>query len=157
MNEMEVNPLTTGAHIYWLSNRQTNQFAVAKALPKLSQPSAIGVAIPATIQRLALVPFRVVLGMILLAALGICSTVIHRSRTQLKASALQYQRISSEIDSMRRSNTSLAVDIGRIASDPTVIESSARARLGMVRANDIVVPIGSLESSSRSELVSFVR
>jgi len=149
--------LTTGGHIYWLSNRQTNQFAVAQALPGLSQPSAIGAAIPATIQRLALIPSRVILGMILLAALGICSTVIRRSRTQLAASALQYQRMSSEIDSMRRSNASLAVEIGRMASDPAVIESSARARLGMVRANDIVVPIGSLESSSRSELVALVR
>ena len=154
---MEVNPLTTGGHIYWLSNRQTNQFAIAKVLPGLSQPSGISAAIPATIQRLALIPSRVILGMILLAALGVCSTVIHRSRTQLTASALQYQRMSSEIDFMRRSNASLAVEIGRMASDPAVIESSSRARLGMVRANDIVVPIGSLESSSRSELVALVR
>ena len=154
---MEVNPLTTGGHIYWLSNRQTRQFAVAKALPGLSQPSGIVAAIPATIQRLAPIPSRVILGMILLAAVGICSTVMHRSRAQLMVSALQYQRMSSEIDVMRRSNASLAVEIGRMASDPVVIESSARARLGMVRANDIVVPIGSLESSSRSELVSFVR
>src|SRR2546429_7786704 len=153
---MEVNPLTTGGHIYWLSNRQTNQFAIAKVLPGLSQPG-ISTAIPAMIQRLTLIPSRVILGMILLAALGVCSTVIHRSRTQLTASALQYQRMSSEIDFIRRSNASLAVEIGRMASDPAVIESSARARLGMVRANDIVVPIGSLESSSRSELVALVR
>jgi len=44
--------LTTGGHIYWLSNRQTNQFAIAKVLPGLSQPSGISAAIPATIQRL---------------------------------------------------------------------------------------------------------
>jgi len=152
---MEVNPLTTGGHIYWLSNRQTTQFAIAKVLPGLSQSSGISAA--ATIQRLTLIPSRVILGMILLAALGVCSTVIHRSRTQLTASALQYQRMSSEIDSIRRSNASLVVEIGRMAKDPAVIESSARARLGMVRANDIVVPIGSLESSSRSELVALVR
>jgi len=149
--------LTTGGHIYWLTNRHTNQFAVAKALPGLSQPSGIGAAIPAAIERLALIPSRVILGMILLAAVGICSTVIHRSRAQLTTSALQYQQMTSEIDVMRRSNASLAVEIGRMASDPTVIESSARARLGMVRANDIVVPIRSLESSSRSELVVLVR
>ena len=154
---MEVNPLTTGGHIYWLSNRQTNQFAIAKVLPGLSQPSGISAAIPATIQRLTLIPSRVILGMILLAALGVCSTVIHRSRAQLTTSSLQYQRMSSEIDFIRRSNASLAVEIGGMASDPAVIESSARARLGMVRANDIVVPIGSLESSSRSELVALVR
>src|SRR5205814_9480868 len=117
----------------------------------------ISAASPATIQRLTLIPSRVILGMILLAALGVCSTVIHRSRAQLTTSSLQYQRMSSEIDFIRRSNASLAVEIGGMASDPAVIESSARARLGMVRANDIVVPIGSLEPSSRSELVSLVR
>ena len=149
--------MTTGGHIYWLSNRQTNQFAIANVLPGLSQPSGFNAAITATIQRLTQIPSRVILGMILLAAVGICSTVIHRSRAQLTTSALQYQQMTSEIDVMRRSNASLAVEIGRMASDPTVIESSARARLGMVRANDIVVPIRSLESSSRSELVVLVR
>src|SRR5260370_41770887 len=108
---MEVNPLTSGGHIYWLSKRQTRQFAVAKALPGPWQPSGIVAAIPATIQRLAPIPSRVILGMILLAAVGICSTVMHRSRAQLMVSALQYQRMSSEIDVMRRSNASLAVEI----------------------------------------------
>src|SRR5207244_13082137 len=114
-------------------------------------------AIPVTIQRLALIPSRVSLGMILLAALGICSTVIHRSRTQLTASGLQYQQMSSEIDFIRRSNASLAAEIGRMASDPTVIESSARARLGMARATDIVVPNGSLDSSSTPDRASSPR
>src|ERR1043166_1434594 len=83
IKEMEVNPLTTGGHIYWLSNRTTKQFAIPNGRPGLSQPSGISAAIPATIQRLSLIPFRVILGMILLAALGICLTVIHRSRPQL--------------------------------------------------------------------------
>src|SRR2546428_12779120 len=129
---MEVNPVTTGGHMYWLSNRQTNQFAIAKALPGLSQPSGISAAIPATIQRLALVPSRVILGMILLAALGICSTVIHRSRTQLTASALQYQRMASEIDFIRRSNASLAGEVGRMGSGPQGIESLTGAGFGIV-------------------------
>src|SRR5437588_8414099 len=111
---MEVNPLTTGGHIYWLNNRQTSQFAVAKALPGLAEASGIGATIPVTIQRLALIPSRVFLGMILLAALGICSTVIRRSRSQLTASVLQYQLMSSEIYVMRRSNASLVVEIGRM-------------------------------------------
>jgi len=64
--------------------------------------------------------------------------------------------MSSEIASMRRSNTSLQAEIRRIASDPNTIESAARARLGMVRPNDIIVPIESFPASNFGTL-SFVR
>jgi cell division protein FtsB len=99
-------------------------------------------------RRIALIPSHVIFAMILLAALAICSTAIRRSRAQLTVSTLHYQQMSAEIDVMRRSNASLVREISRITSDPAVIESSARARLGMVRANDIVIPITSLHSNS---------
>jgi cell division protein FtsB len=95
--------------------------------------------------------------MILIATLGICSTVILRSRTELKASSLEYGRMASEIESMRRANTSLQVEIRRMASDPDTIESAARERLGMVRPNDIVVPIESIGPVSSLGTLSFVR
>ena len=95
--------------------------------------------------------------MILMATLGICSTVIVRSRAELKASTLEYRLISSEIASMHRSNTSLQVEIRRMASDPGTIESAARERLGMVRPNDIVVPIESIGPVSNFGALSFVR
>jgi|SRR6266508_4573453 len=153
---MEVIPLTTGGHIYWLSNRTANQFAtVATVVPNISKPAG-STTLVTVVRRSALIPSGVIFGMILLAAVGICSTVIYRSRAELAASASQYQRLSSEVDIIRRSNALLTVEITRMISDPAVIESSARARLGMVRKNDIVVPIGSLESSSNSALVSLV-
>jgi cell division protein FtsB len=95
--------------------------------------------------------------MILVATLGICSTVIMRSRGELKASSLEYGRMTSEIDSMRRSNASLQVEIRLMASDPSTIESAARERLGMVRPNDIVVPIESIGPVSSFGTLSFVR
>ena len=95
--------------------------------------------------------------MILMATLGICSTVIVRSRAELKGSTLEYGRLTSEIASMRRSNTSLQVEIRRIANDPGTIESAARERLGMVRPNDIVVPIESLGPVSSFGTLSFLR
>jgi cell division protein FtsB len=95
--------------------------------------------------------------MILIATLGICSTVIMRSRAELEASSLKYGRMTSEIDSMRRSNASLQVQIRLMASDPGTIESAARERLGMVRPNDIVVPIESIGPASSFGTLSFVR
>jgi len=86
--------------------------------------------------------------MIILAVLGTASTVIVRMRGELQSATQQYQRTALEIDNLRRSNAALGMEIGRMASDPNVIESVARARLGMVMPNDIVVPAGTEERSN---------
>jgi len=95
--------------------------------------------------------------MILIATLGICATVIARSRAEFNVSSLEYGRIALEVDSIRRANTSLQVEIGRMANDPSTIESAARERLGMVRPNDIVIPIESIRTVSSFGTLSIVR
>jgi cell division protein FtsB len=112
---------------------------------------------PVALGWLRMIPSWMFLAMILMATLGICSTVITRSKAELKASTTEYGRISSEIASIRRSNTSLQVEIRRMASDPGTIESAARERLGMVRPNDVVVPIESIGPVSNFGTLSFVR
>jgi len=106
---------------------------------------------------LRLIPSGIFLPMILIATLGICSTVVIRSRAELKASSLQFERMTSEIDTLRRSNAALQVEIHRMTSDPDMIESAARERLGMVRPDDIVVPIESVRPVSNFGTLSFVR
>jgi cell division protein FtsB len=64
-----------------------------------------------------------------------------RSRSELSTSAEQYQRIGSEIEELRKTNASLGLEIRRLREDPRTIESAARARLNMIRPNEIVVPI----------------
>ena len=142
---------------YWLSNRQVTQRAAAQALPTLAVRGISRDLVPATVTSLRLIPSWILLAMILLATLGICSTVIVRSRAELNASTFEYGRMNSEIASMRRANTSLQVEIHRMASDPTTIESAARERLGMVRPSDIVVPIESTGRSPNFGTLSFVR
>lgn len=139
---------------YWLRNRHVTQQVAAQALPvrELSREW-----LPAAVDWLWLLPSWIFLAMILIATLGICSTVIMRSRAELKASSLEYGRMTSEIDSMRRSNASLQVETRLMASDPGTIESAARERLGMVRPNDIVVPIESIGPVSSFGTLSFVR
>jgi len=141
---------------YWLSNRLVTQGVAAHALPTLVARLSREL-FPATVRSLRLMPSWILLAMILFATLGICSTVIVRSRVELKASTLEYGRINDEIASMRRANTSLQVEIHRMANDPTTIESAARERLGMVRPSDIVVPIESIGRSSNFGTLSFVR
>ena len=142
---------------YWLNNRQVTQRVAAQAMPTLPVSELSRDLLAATFVWLRLIPSWVFLAMILLATMGICSTVIVRSRAELKASTLEHGRMSSEIASMRRSNTSLQVEIRRIASDPSTIESAARERLGMVRPSDIIVPIESFGPTSNFGTLSFVR
>ena len=141
---------------YWLNGRQISQRVAAQAIPTLPIRELSRDLFPATLSWLRLIPSWVFLAMILLATLGICTTVIVRSKAELRASTSEYSRMSSEIASMRRSNTSLQMEIRRIASDPSTIESAARARLGMVRPSDIIVPIESFPASNFGTL-SFVR
>jgi cell division protein FtsB len=94
--------------------------------------------------------------MILMAGAAICATVTLRARTQFRLSEAQYQRMSSDIETLRRTNIALQVEIHRMTTEPATIESAARARLGMVRPTDIVVPIESHATSNLATL-SFVR
>lgn len=141
---------------YWLSNRQATQ-RVAQTIPMLPVRDISREVFPVALSWLRMIPSWMFLAMILMATLGICSTVITRSKAELKASTTEYGRISSEIASIRRSNTSLQVEIRRMASDPGTIESAARERLGMVRPNDVVVPIESIGPVSNFGTLSFVR
>jgi cell division protein FtsL len=142
---------------YWLSNRPVTQRVAAQPFPTLAVRDLSRELFPASVRSLRLIPSWILLAMILLATLGICSTVIVRSRVELKASTLEYGRMNAEIDSMRRANTSLQVEIQRMTNDPTTIESAARERLGMVRPSDIVVPIESIGRLPNFGTLSFVR
>jgi cell division protein FtsL len=150
--------LNRAENTYWLNNRRITQQAAAQALPALptADPSR-ALSIAAVSRWLGLIPSWIILGMVLLATLGICSTVIVRTQAELQTSALQYERMTSEIDSLRRSNNALEIEIRRMNSDPSMIESAARSRLGMVRPNDIVVPIESVQAGSNLGTLSFVR
>ena len=94
--------------------------------------------------------------MILMAASAICLTVNLRGSVEAKSAARQFNQLSSDIDAIRRSNSQLELEVRQITSEPGLIESAARARLGMVRPTDIVVPIKSQSGTSLTTL-SFVR
>jgi cell division protein FtsB len=149
--------LNTVGNTYWLSNRQTSQGIAAQTIPAFTAREFSRDLLPTALHGLRLIPSWIFLAMRLIATLGICSTVILRSKAELKVSTLEYSRIGDEIYSIRRSNNTLQVEISRIASDPAAIESAARERLGMVKPSDIIVPIESTTSVSNFGAVSFVR
>jgi len=142
---------------YWLSNRAANLRVPTQAIPKLSLQEFAGEWLPSTLRALRLLPSWIFLAMILIATMGICSSVILRSKEELKVTTVEYSRIGAEIAAIRRSNASLQEQIRRIASDPVSIESAARERLGMVRPSDIVVPMKSTRAVSNFGTLWFVR
>jgi cell division protein FtsB len=44
-----------------------------------------------------------------------------------------------------------------MTTDPNIIESAARIRLGMVRPNDVVIPVESAKQGPAPGTLSFVR
>src|SRR5207237_7549539 len=101
-----------GGTSYWVSNRRIPQQAATSVLPALPAIEVSRELIPATVREWSkVVPSGVILGMILLAALGICSTVIMRTRSELRGSISQYQQITSDITVKGRANTALQLDI----------------------------------------------
>ncbi len=136
----------------WLNNRPTRG-PLAQSRSSLQRAEARDLIIPA-INGLRLVPSWAILATVLLAASAICATVIVRSRAEFRSSSGQRELLVSEMEVVRGANASLQVEIRRLTNDPNTIELAARERLGMVKANDVVVTMESINSSS---MVSFVR
>ena len=140
---------------YWLSDQRVAQRIATQAFPVFAAPN-LPLATVRVRSLLASIPSWLILVMIILAVLGTAATVIVRMRSELQFSTQQYQRTASEIEKLRRGNASLGMEIRRMTNDPSMIESAARSRLGMVRPDDIVVPTEPVESSNLGTL-SFVR
>lgn len=133
------------ANTYWVDNRLNAQRVTARALPSFAPVRDISrdlIGTPADVRRRGgLIPAWVFFGIIFFTTLALCVTVNMRSRSELSTSAGEYQKINSEIENLRKTNASLGLEIRRLREDPRTIESAARARLNMVRPNEIVVPL----------------
>jgi cell division protein FtsB len=144
------------ANSYRFSARPLNRVAISQNGPasvlRVQATTFDGIARGA----IAFVPSWIYLGMILLAASAICVTVNLRGSAEAKTAARQLQQLTTDIDAMRKSNARLELQVRQISTDPAIIESAARLRLGMVRPTDIVVPIKS-QSGNNLATLSFVR
>jgi cell division protein FtsB len=92
-------------------------------------------------RRGGIIPSWVILGMILLATLGICVTVTMRTHGEMSAASAQFTKAEQNVETLRRENAVLKSDISRLSSDPKAIESAARSQLNMARANEIIIPV----------------
>ena len=141
-----------------LNNARSQRAVALQPGPWLSLPLSRPANVATNIVRrgMTLVPPWVFLGMIIVGGAAICSTVNLRASAERRASEAQLNRVSSEIETLRRSNALLQTETQRMNSDPAIIESAARARLGMVRPTDVVVPLAPTSGANLATL-SFVR
>ena len=155
LTHLEV-PLNHAANSSWLRNRHllgrgaASQISVAP-LPHYSQ--ALDRAMTSTMR---LLPSWIYLAMIVIATAAICVTVNLRGHRQVSSAEQQFRLMQTEIEGLRKTNASLQSEVLRITTEPATIESAARARLGMVRPTDVVVPLQSRSATHLASL-SFVR
>ncbi len=130
---------------YWVDERIRAQRVAPRAASPFASVKEISLDIigtPAEVRRRGgIIPAWVVFGMVILATFAICVSVTMRTRTRMSLASQQYVRMQNDVDQLRNSNQALRVEIERLNSDPRAIETAARARLNMVRANEIVVPV----------------
>lgn len=140
----------------WLRSRHVITRSAVSQLQVRSIPQYSGTVDRAVANTIKLLPSWIYLAMIIVAAAGICLTVNLRGTAQLHSAERQFHQMATEIDLLRRANASLQTEVLRITTEPASIESAARARLGMVRPTDVVVPLQSRSATNLASL-SFVR
>ncbi len=138
--------MNKAANTYWIDNRLQAQRVATRALPDLASPARelsreiIGTRTEIR-RRGGLVPSWVAFVTIILATFALCVTVTMRTHAEMRSASQQYEKISSEVVTLRNTNATLASEVNHLRNDPRYIESAARERLKMARANEIIVPI----------------
>jgi cell division protein FtsB len=111
-------------------------------LPLVRELSLELIGSPAEVRRRGgIIPAWVIFGMIILATFALCVTVTLRTHAELQTASETYVKIEQDVETLRRTNAVLKVEIGRLRTDPRAIEAAARAQLNMARANEIIVPV----------------
>ena len=135
------------ANTYWIDNRLRAQQVTARAVPSFTHESArvlsreiVGTRTEIR-KRGGMIPSWVIFATIMLATFALCVTVNIRAQAEMRTASQTYEKTSGDVEQLRNTNAALAIEVKRLKTDSRAIESAARARLNMVRANEIVVPI----------------
>ncbi|MDT7604415.1 MAG: Septum formation initiator [Acidobacteriota bacterium] len=133
------------ANSYWTDTRLAAQRPTARALSLPATAADLSrelVGTRAEVRRRGgIVPSWAIFTMIMLATFALCLTVTMRTHAQMRSAGQRYAQMNTDVQTLRNSNESLRREVERLRKDPRAIESAARTRLNMVRANEIVIPV----------------
>ena len=133
------------ANPFWIDSRLDAQRPMARA-SSLPSPAAdtfaeaVGTRADAR-RRDFSIPSWVVFSMIMLATFAVCVTVTMRTHAARGSAEQRFGQMEAEVQGIRQKNEALRRDVERLRMDPRTRETAARARLNMVRANEVVVPL----------------
>ena len=137
--------MNKAANIYWVDNRLRAQRVATRDLPALAPARDLSREIIGTRteirRRGGLIPSWVFFVTIILATFALCVTVTMRTHAEMRAASQQYEKLNSQVETLRNNNAALASEVQRLRNDPRSIESASRAQLKMARPNEIIVPI----------------
>jgi cell division protein FtsB len=138
-------PLNKAANAYWTDDRLRAQRVAARAIPALAPARDFSrevIGSRAEIRRRGgLIPSWVIFTTIIFATFALCVSVTMRTRTEVSSAYVQYEQMTSEVATLRSNNADISSEVRRLKDDPRAIESAARSRLSMARANEIIVPV----------------
>lgn len=133
------------ANTYWVDDRLRSQRVASRTLPSFAPARELSRELIGTRtevrRRGGIIPSWVIFGMIILATFALCVTVTMRTHAEMNTASQQFSTMNADVETLRNSNAALAAEVSRLRSDPRAIETAARTRLNMVRANEIVVPV----------------
>ena len=137
--------MNKAANSYWVDERLRAQRVAARSIPAISSALDLPREIIGTRteirKRGGIIPSWVLFATIILATFALCVTAISSANAQRRAASDQYERINVDVERLRSTNAQLETEVQRLRTDPRAIESAARTRLNMVRANEIIVPV----------------
>ena len=137
--------MNKAANTYWTDSRLSTQRPVARPLTLGAPARELSrelVGTRAEVRRRGgLIPSWAVFTMILLATFALCVTVTMRTHAEMRSAEQKFSQTQTEVQALSNTNDSLRREVQRLQNDPRAIEAAARARLNMVRANEIVVPV----------------
>jgi len=138
LEEMAANP-------YWTDSRLAAQQPVARALTlastsQVTSPDAV-VSLPGVRRRGLPIPSWVVFCTIMLATFAVCVTMTMRTHARMLSAEQEFGQMSTDVQKIRGQNEALKQEVNRLSSDRHAIETLARERMNMVRANEVVVPL----------------
>lgn len=137
--------MNKAANTYWTDNRLRAQRVASRSLSSIVPAREISRELIGTRteirRRGGIIPSWVIFTTIILATFALCASVTMRTRAEMNSASQQYEKMVSEVDTLRNSNSALEMEVRDLSDDPRAIESAARTRLNMVRANEIIVPV----------------
>lgn len=137
--------MNKAANTYWTDSRLAAQRPAARPLTLTAPAREISRELVGTRtevrRRGGLIPSWAVFTMIMLATFALCVTVTMRTHAEMRSAAQRYTQMQTEVQALTNTNDTLRREAARLQNDPRAIEAAARARLNMVRANEIVVPV----------------